>query len=58
MNKNTAHNLWFLAAICFIIVGIVNKNIIYLILGCSYVCIGSSIKKEDEHKNKNKNKER
>jgi hypothetical protein len=46
MKNNSTRKLWYFAAICFIIVGIVDKNITFTILGCAYICIGSSVKKK------------
>jgi hypothetical protein len=46
VNSNIAQKLWFFAAVCFIIAGIVGKNTVFIILGCAYICIGFSIKKK------------
>jgi membrane protein implicated in regulation of membrane protease activity len=46
VKSNTAQKLWFLAALCFVIAGIVGKNTVFIVLGCAYICIGSSIKKK------------
>lgn len=51
MNNNTIAKIWFFAAICFFIVGVGNKNTVFIILGCSYICIGCS-KLSKETKNK------
>ncbi|RBP68867.1 hypothetical protein DES36_1025 [Alkalibaculum bacchi] len=46
MEKNIARKLWFFGAICFIIAGIVGEKTEFIVLGCAYICIGSSIKKK------------
>ena len=47
MNNNIAQKLWFFAAVCFIIAGIMRKNTVCIVLGCAYICIGTSIKKKN-----------
>lgn len=42
MNDKTIAKIWFFAAICFLIVGVKDKNTVCIILGCSYICIGWS----------------
>lgn len=42
MKSNTISKTWFFAAICFLIVGVRDKNTLCIILGCSYICIGYS----------------
>jgi hypothetical protein len=55
-NSNIVQKLWFFAAVCFMIAGMVGKNIVFTILGLAYICIGSStknkktIRKDDEEK--------
>ena len=46
MDKNITGILWLFAAICFLIVGVVNKNSVFIILGCAYICISFSRKNE------------
>ena len=46
MDKNITGILWLFAAICFLIVGVVNKNPVFIILGCAYICISFSRKNE------------
>lgn len=46
MNNNISYKLWFFAAICFAIAGIVSKNITFISLGCVYICIGLSKKRK------------
>lgn len=40
MSNSTIAKIWFFAAICFLIVGVRDKNTVCIILGCSYICIG------------------
>ena len=42
MNNNTIAKIWLFAGICFLIVGLGDKNTVFIILGCSYICIGCS----------------
>lgn len=42
MNNNTIAKTWFFAAICFLIVGVRDKNTVCIILACLYICIGCS----------------
>jgi hypothetical protein len=46
VNSNTAQKLWFLAALCFIMLGIISKNTVFIVLGFAYICIGFSIRKK------------
>ena len=46
VNNNISYKLWFFAAICFAIAGIVSKNITFISLGCVYICIGLSKKRK------------
>lgn len=50
MNNNIAYRLWFFAAICFVIAGIIDKNIRFIILGCIYMYFGFSKKKKSTDK--------
>ena len=43
MKRDTTKKLWLFAAACFILLGIVDKNIAFIALGASYVSIGFSI---------------
>ena len=43
MKKDTTKKLWLFAAACFILLGIVDKNIAFIALGASYVSIGFSM---------------
>lgn len=43
MKKDTTKKLWLFAAVCFILLGIVDKNIAFIALGASYVSIGFSM---------------
>ena len=43
MNKISI--LWFFAAICFIIAGIIGKDVLNIVLGCAFICIGYSKQK-------------
>ena len=42
MKSNIIPKIWFFSAICFLIVGIGDKNTLCIILGCLYICIGCS----------------
>lgn len=51
MKNNIIPKLWFFAAICFIITGILGKNTVFIVLGCAYICIGcSNLKKKTKGK--------
>ena len=43
MKRDMAKKLWLFAAACFILLGIVDKNIAFIALGASYVSIGFSM---------------
>ncbi len=43
MKRDTTKKLWLFAAACFILLGIVDKNIAFIALGASYVSIGFSM---------------
>lgn len=43
MKKDTTKMLWFFAAACFTLLGIANRNVAFVMLGASYVCIGASV---------------
>ena len=43
MKRDIAKKLWLFAAACFILLGIVDKNIAFIALGASYVSIGFSM---------------
>ena len=43
MKRDMAKKLWLFAAVCFILLGIVDKNIAFIALGASYVSIGFSM---------------
>lgn len=43
MNKISI--LWFFAAICFMIAGIIGKDVLDIVLGCAFICIGCSKQK-------------
>lgn len=55
-HSNLTQKIWFFAAVCFMIAGIVGENTVFTILGLAYVCIGFSTKdkrttqKDDEEK--------
>lgn len=51
VKNNIISKIWFFAAICFIIAGILGKNTIFIVLGCVYICIGcSNLKKKTKTK--------
>lgn len=40
MKSNTIQKVWLFSAFCFLIVGLRNKDILYLIVSYLYICIG------------------
>ena len=48
MKKDTAKKLWFFAAACFVFLGITNRNVAFVTLGASYVCIGASMDRKKQ----------
>ena len=55
MNNNIS-KIWFFAATCFIIIGIVRKHATYIVLGCVYICFGFSKQNEKINSKDDKNK--
>lgn len=54
MSKNNNSKIWFIIAIGFMVSGILDKNMTFVILGCAFICIGSSNeKKQKENQQEN-----
>lgn len=57
MSKNTTSKLWFIAAIGFMISGILDKNIAFMVLGCSFTIFGCQHMKPKNENRDNDNDE-
>ena len=55
MKKNTTSKLWFIAAISFMISGLLDKNVTFITLGCAFTVFGCK-HIQPKHENKESNK--
>lgn len=56
MKKNKISKLWFFSATCFMIAGILDKDMLDIVFGCAFICMGCSVIKQKTNSNNDINK--